>query len=70
MLKTPDGRRIPDVAAWTASPEPHPDPNWPARFNGFAGENAVAERRVYRVTIPPAEEARETARPKKLEGVR
>jgi hypothetical protein len=34
------------------------------------GDMHVADRRVYRVIIPPAQEARETARPKKLERVR
>jgi hypothetical protein len=36
----------------------------------FVPDGSVREQRLYRVIIPPAEEARETSRPKKLERVR
>jgi hypothetical protein len=52
---------------WTTTiPSHRPKPSGCCLIGGMH----VADRRVYRVIIPPAQEARETARPKKLERVR
>ena len=56
-------------AAWEGAPLKtceNPTATRPANVSSLS----VREGRAYRVVIPPAEEARETARPRKLERVR
>lgn len=68
----------PDSCGWDPGGVVEFYPAWTTTVVGFHGKGGcmlvgaylVRERRLYRVAIPPAEETRETARPKKLERVR